>query len=81
MWGSIDGSAQLLDILLDPNRLAQLKQPLLYANLVDAIGDKLDLSGDLLARAALALRNTLEGWLHKLVSEDASVASAARDGF
>ena len=78
MWGHIDGSAQLLDILLDPKRIAQLGQPVLYANLVDAIGDQLDLS-EIFPHAPLALRNTLQGWLQKLVSEDASVASAARD--
>jgi patatin-related protein len=73
MWGRIDGSAQLLDILLDPKRLAQLTPELLHANLVEALGPKLDLS-EIFPHAPSKLRHALEEWLKLLASGDKDAA-------
>ena len=76
MWGRIDGSAQLLDILLDPKRLAQLEPELLRANLVEAIGPKLDLS-EIFPHAPAKQREPLEAWLGRLTSADTAQAARA----
>ncbi|HEY5373040.1 MAG TPA: DUF3376 domain-containing protein, partial [Polyangiaceae bacterium] len=76
MWGRIDGSAQLLDILLDPKRLAQLEPELLRANLVEAIGPKLSLS-QIFPCSPQKQLEPLEAWLGRLTSADTAEAARA----
>jgi hypothetical protein len=79
MWGRIDGVSQLLDLLLDTKRLAQLAPELLHSNLQKVLGDGFDLRS-VFPHSPDADRQLLEGWLRSICrSETARSAHEALD--
>ncbi|MEO8905796.1 MAG: patatin-like protein [Polyangiaceae bacterium] len=76
MWGRIDGLSQLLDILLDPERLEQLEQSLLQKNLDDALGKHWDLT-PVFPHSCKEQRAVLSAWLEALAHGDKRAAIAA----
>ena len=82
LWGRIDGVSQLLDILLDAERLERLAQPLLLENLRAVLGDnaeKWDLSG-IFPHSSPRQLAVLSNWLRELSEGNKSDALAALRG-
>jgi patatin-related protein len=65
MWGRIDGAAQLIDLLLDPQRIARA-QPVLQANLA-----AIDLA-EIFPHSSAADRGALQNWLDKISTAPAA---------
>ncbi len=77
MWGRLDGASQLLDLLLDANRLENLDPHVLRANLEDALGKSLNLQA-VFPHLPDHDRKLLQDWLENVSSPVACEAAAAR---
>jgi len=77
MWGRIDGASQLLELLLDSERLAQLAPELLESNLKMVLGEAFDLRA-VFPHSPDADRGLLEDWLRRLCKPGTAV-SACQD--
>ena len=76
MWGRIDGVSQLLDLVLDTKRLAQLAPELLHSNLQKVLGEAFDLRS-VFPHSPDADRQLLEGWLRSICRPE--TARSARE--
>ena len=78
LWGRLDALTQLLDLLLDPKRLARLDPRLLESNLQASLGEAFDLR-PIFPHLPEDQRSSLERWLRLVSSSDAETARAARE--